>query len=297
MSRQRIVIVASGADEAAYARALLEEEDFEVQVVVVEGELDEQPARQPTAVEWDDHHLERLATLGTLAAGTAHEVNNLVTHLLATLYDASRSLSGLASSERGGNEERARRVRHDLESAVDACDQLRALARGITEYSNPAESGVIVTDLATILDETLHITGPELRRRAHIERAIGADTPRVRVNPSKLFQVFVNLLTNAAHAVSVRGSAGARIRIGTTREGGRARVDIEDTGCGIAPEVAARVFDPFFTTKSDESGTGLGLSVSRSIVEELGGELTFSSAVGKGTTFSVYLPAVPHRQI
>jgi two-component system, NtrC family, sensor kinase len=286
---RRVVVVAPSAQEAELARRALEESGVAVEAVVVEGEGHAPVPDCVRSTERDTHHLERLATLGTLAAGTAHELNNLLTHLLATLYDASRTLTSL---DAGDLDTTRARLRRDVDDALDASYQLRALARGITQYSSLGGPALMEADLPALLDEAMQIAGPELRRRAKIERSYAPDTPRVRVNPSKLCQVFVNLLTNAGHAIADRGDHEVgRIRISACRDEGRARIDVSDSGCGISQAVASRIFEPFFTTKGEEAGTGLGLPVSKAIVEEHGGELRFSSEVGVGTTFSVYLPA------
>jgi two-component system, NtrC family, sensor kinase len=284
-------VVAPSAHEAESARRILETSGVSAEAVVVHRGQDDPQAASGREAERDTHHLERLATLGTLAAGTAHELNNLLTHLLATLYDACRTLTFL-EEECDFDASRAR-LRRDLDGALDASYQLRALARGITQYSSLGGGDVMETDLPSLLDEALQIAGPELKRNARIERSFAPTTPRVRVNPSRICQVFVNLLTNAGHAIAGRDDAAeGRIRITTGVEGDRARVDVSDSGCGIAPEVASRIFEPFFTTKGEATGTGLGLPVSRAIVEEHGGELRFFSEVGVGTTFSVFLPAL-----
>jgi two-component system, NtrC family, sensor kinase len=296
VSVRRIVVGASSTEEAEAARELLETKGARVEAVVVEPDPSPPIAAEAGGAEPDPHHLERLATLGTLAAGTAHEVNNLLTHLLATLYDASRTLTWLDQADGDAAAPRAR-LRRDVDGALESCYQLRTLARGITQYSSLGGAGVMDTDLESLLDEALQIAGPELRRRAQIERTFHPATPRVRVNPSRICQVFVNLLTNAAHAIAARGGAApGKIRISAMLDGERARVDIADTGCGIGPAAASRIFEPFFTTKTDEAGTGLGLPVSRAIIDEHGGELSFTSEVGEGTTFSVHLPPLARRE-
>jgi signal transduction histidine kinase len=129
---------------------------------------------------------------------------------------------------------------------------------------------------------------PRLRPGVEIERRFGS-VPAVECAPRELEQVLLNLLLNAADAVGESGT----IRLSTTAAGGRARIDVEDDGCGIAPEALERVFDPFFTTKPVGQGTGLGLSISYEIVQRHGGEITVRSEVGRGTVFSVFLPLPP----
>jgi signal transduction histidine kinase len=130
----------------------------------------------------------------------------------------------------------------------------------------------------------------EVRSRARLVKEYGAPLA-VRGNEGKLFQVFLNLVINAAHAMRSETPSEHVLRVRTRLEGERVRIDISDTGHGIPPEVLSRIFDPFFTTKPTGVGTGLGLSISHSIVQKMGGEITVESEVGRGTTFTVRLPA------
>jgi signal transduction histidine kinase len=147
-----------------------------------------------------------------------------------------------------------------------------------------------------VLSTAAIIAGGEIRTRAQLREALGA-TPIVQGDETKLTQVFVNLLVNAAQAMQdvTPYRNEIELRCGTDQVG-HAVVEIHDTGCGIPDELQARVFDPFFTTKPVGLGTGLGLFVSRSIVEAHGGSITFESEVGRGTTFRVSLPPAPEPQ-
>ena len=286
----RIIVVAESATEAEAASQILAASGTEAEALVIEPDPGAQLRARVELHTRELQHVERLATLGTLAAGTAHEVNNMLTHLLAILYDANRTLAWLDQSP-DSDASRAR-LHRDIQSALDACDQLRALTRGMTQYSSSSKTELMDAHLGPLLAEAIQIVSPEVKPGTDIECTIADETPSVRVNPAKICQVFVNLLTNAAHAIAAQTSGQGGIRIATVLEGEDVRIDVADTGCGIEPAIASRVFEPFFTTKRDEAGTGLGLSVSRTIVAEHGGQLRFFSDVGEGTTFSVILPAV-----
>ena len=288
----RVVILAGSAEEAESAKRVLERESFDVGAVVVGAGEEAAPTPPDAEHGAEAHRVERLATLGTLAAGTAHEVNNLLTHLLATLYDVTRTLTWLRSTAGADLEAPVARVCRGADDAVEACYQLRALARGITQYGQPATHNLSDVSVASVLDEAVQLVIPQLKRRAHLERHFAHGLPRIRANPAKLCQVFVNLLLNAAHAIDDGGSPREHtIGLSAALDGQRVRVDVRDSGRGIDPQHAPRVFEPFFTTRTGEDGTGLGLSVSRQIAHDHGGEIQFSTEVGAGTTFSVWLPA------
>jgi len=235
-----------------------------------------------------DEHLQRLATLGTLAASSAHEVNNIVTQLLATLRHAVEATEHLDDSD-------AAAWRSKLESALDTgqlcCERLRELARGMTHCAQAPSSELAIVDIIEVLDQAVEIVNPELHTIALVQRDYESAIPPVRANAGKLCQVFVNLLVNAAHAVrDHRDRANHCVSIEARLADDWVCVDVRDTGTGMTEEITARVFDPFFTTKPSDVGTGLGLAVSRGIVDELGGRILVSTAPGKGTTFTVLLP-------
>ncbi len=238
-------------------------------------------------------HLDRLASLGTMAATLGHEISNPLTYVLMSIDFLERELGTpsleLPSGRLGGVLEGLGELRFGADRVRSIVQSLRVAAHG--EWAGPLGSL-----LAPVLSTAAIIAGGEIRTRAQLREALGA-TPIVQGDETKLTQVFVNLLVNAAQAM--RDVTPYRneieLRCGTDQVG-HAVVEIHDTGCGIPDELQARVFDPFFTTKPVGLGTGLGLFVSRSIVEAHGGSITFESEVGRGTTFRVSLPPAPEPQ-
>src|SRR4029079_12566875 len=180
---------------------------------------------------------------------------------------------GLAEARQGA--ERVRNIVRDL----------RVFARGDEEQSGPVA-------LRRVLDSSINIAWNEIRHRARLVKDYG-DTPMVEANESRLGQVFLNLLLNAAHAISEGETERNEIRVSTRTDGrGHAIIEIRDTGGGIPPDIRDRIFDPFFTTKAAGEGTGLGLWICSGILSALGGEISVDSDVGRGSTFRVMLPPV-----
>lgn len=228
----------------------------------------------------------RLAATGTLAAGIVHEINNPLTTVLLHLGAARHKAEQLAAASglAGSLVSDLVQIRESIETVRDIAHDLRALSRGTTEASGSA-------DVRAALRTAVAITAPQLRRRARVEQHY-APVPAVRGSEARLAQVFVNLLLNAADALAEGDAERGRVTIdvGPTPDG-RVCVAVGDTGQGISADSVDRVFDAFYSTKSSESSSGLGLWVSRGIVEGFGGELTVDSEPGAGATFRVVLPA------
>jgi PAS domain S-box-containing protein len=232
----------------------------------------------------------RLAAVGELAAGIAHEINNPLAFVRANLSMLRQHWGSLAVElEKAGagdacaalvaeGEEIVDESLEGVNRAVAIVRDVRGLARGGSERSELA-------DLHGLIDGVLRIAAPQLRERIRIERSYGAIRP-VRGAPQELQQVFLNLVLNAAQAFDEAGT----IRIATELEGDCVVVRVEDDGCGIAAEHLPRVFDPFFTTKPVGEGSGLGLGIAHGIVRSHGGEICVESRVGGGSRFSVLLP-------
>ena len=224
---------------------------------------------------------ERQVALGQLAAGVGHEINNPLTYIVANLeflrdhLDAGSVELTAATAEALDGAARIRRIVGDL----------KVFGRGKSDD----RTGVVV---AEVLDSAIKLARHAIRHRAVLERQDGP-LPVVKADASRLAQVFVNLLVNAADAFpdSRAGDPNAIIRVHAfTDERGRAVIEIIDTGVGIAAEDQKRLFEPYFSTKPVGEGTGLGLFVSRGIIEDLGGDLTIDSKVGRGTTVRICLP-------
>jgi len=253
------------------ARARLDDRGVPHQVVGTDQDITESKELVARVVFSD-----RMVSVGTLAGGVAHEINNP----LATI---SANLDQLA---RGGNPELAR-------EALQGVERIRAVVRGLMMFSRADTDRRTTLDLHRVLELAIGMTGNEIRHRARLVRNYGAPPP-VDGNEARLGHVFINLLVNAAQAIPDGHADRNEITI-TTRsdDAGWAVVEVRDTGAGIAPAVQGRIFDPFFTTKPVGQGTGLGLSICLGIVRSLGGEISATSQVDRGSVFSVSLPPAP----
>jgi PAS domain S-box-containing protein len=232
---------------------------------------------------------DRLASVGTLAAGVAHEINNPLAYVTSNLdlllEDVGQHAGGSLSAPTAEWVELARDARQ-------GCDRIRKIVRELMTFARPAEERRAAVELQPVLDLSIDMARHEIRHRARLVKDFG-DTPRVEADETHLGQVFINLLVNAAHAIPEGDARGNEIRVVTgTDDEGRAFVEVHDTGVGIPEDVLGRLFDPFFTTKPVGAGTGLGLSVSHGIVTDMGGEITARNRTDRrGATFRVVLPA------
>ncbi|MBI2059296.1 MAG: histidine kinase [Nitrospirae bacterium] len=259
---------------------------------------------------------EKLVSLGTLTAGIAHEINNPMAFLqnnlavlaryvrsLITVLRAYRTLEdragrlpqgdlqeSLADIRRIRESEKMDRITGDLGDLVreshEGADRISKIVSDLREFAHVDESEIEPTDINAILDSALGIMANELRHKAEIAKEYGS-VSKIPCAPRRLTQVFLNLLLNAAQAISTQGT----IRLRTRESNGTVRVEIEDTGAGIAAEHMPHLFEPFFTTKPAGKGMGLGLYLSYRIVERMGGTLEAESQLGVGSTFRVVLPA------
>jgi PAS domain S-box-containing protein len=222
---------------------------------------------------------ERLIAVGALAAGVAHEINNPLVAVTASLELLSRALADAPP-----------RVRDLLATASDGAERVGAIVRDLLIYSRSDDSPRGPVDVGRALDSALRMAGHELREHARVivDRA---EAPLVEANEARLAQVFLNLLRNAAQAIETAGGGGHEVHARCRTDArGWALVEIADTGCGIPPELRSQIFTPFFTTKPIGVGSGLGLSICQRLVSDLGGELAFDSEAGKGSVFRVALP-------
>lgn len=233
---------------------------------------------------------DRMAALGTLSAGVAHEINTPLAYVL-------------------GNLEVIEELTHDLEdtSAPDALAELRevvrevhdgaariqAVVRDLRNYAHqPVDRQPSKVGLPHLIDSVLRMAATEIHRRAKLVKELQA-APNVWANPQQLHQVLLNLVVNAAQAIPMGDVANNEVRVSTgTDASGRVLIEIADTGSGIEPRALRRIFDPFYTTKSQGEGTGLGLWICHTLISQMGGGIQVDSIVGLGTTFRVTLPAV-----
>jgi signal transduction histidine kinase len=253
---------------------------------------------------------EKLASIGQLAAGVAHEINNPIGFVLSNFKSLERYMTDVfdviaayeaaeAMLPPSGPQVTALRqaketaeldfVREDIKQLLiescDGLDRVKRIVQDLKDFSRVGENEWQTVDLVRGLESTLNVVRNEVKYKAEVVKRYGA-TPEVECMPSQLNQVFMNLLVNAAHAITDRGT----ITIGSGTAGDQVWVAVSDTGSGISPDLLSRIFDPFFTTKPVGQGTGLGLSLSYSIVRRHGGRIEVESEVGVGTTFRVWLP-------
>jgi PAS domain S-box-containing protein len=230
---------------------------------------------------------DRMASVGTLAAGVAHEINNPLAYVIANLDYARQEIEdAVASQLRLDSEEVPRALREAREGA----ERVRLIVKDLKTFSRPDDARLERVDLRRAIDSAVTLAWNELRHRARLVKAY-QPVPEVWANEARLGQVFLNLLINAAQAIPEGAADRNEICVSTRMdEQGRVVVEVQDTGAGIPEEIRSRVLEPFFTTKPLGEGTGLGLSICHGIIRSLGGELHFDSEVGKGTTFRVLLP-------
>jgi PAS domain S-box-containing protein len=228
---------------------------------------------------------DRMASVGTLAAGVAHEINNPLASVIANLDMALQDIVTLAETAKLPPD-----LSEELKDARVAADRVREIVRDLKIFSRGEEDRHGPVDVEHVLESTLRMAWNELRHRAKLVKNYG-HVPNVDAHESRLGQVFLNLIINAAHAIPAGNYEANEIRITTSLDSsGRVVVDIADTGTGISPEIRPRLFTPFFSTKPVGVGTGLGLAISHRIITQFGGTITYDTEVGKGTEFHITLP-------
>ncbi|HEX3765565.1 MAG TPA: ATP-binding protein, partial [Kofleriaceae bacterium] len=229
---------------------------------------------------------DRMTSLGTLAAGIAHEINNPLAFVIGNLEAMAETITALTVAERA-------ELAGQLHDARDGADRVRTIVRGLRSFTRSDEETRVPLSLDDVLEAATRLTGNELRHRAQLVREAGP-VPRVVADHGRLTQVVINLLVNAAHAIPEGHADHNRITVRTrTDEQGHAVVEIQDTGAGMTPDVQARAFEPFFTTKDVGVGSGLGLSICHGIITGLGGQIAIASEVGRGTSVRIVLPPSP----
>jgi signal transduction histidine kinase/response regulator of citrate/malate metabolism len=262
---------------------------------------------------------EKMASIGQLAAGVAHEINNptgFVSSNLKTLGDYQTDLNqllddyqalkdnlnalpdGALPGESKGLLEKVAAteeevdidyIREDtgslIEESCEGTERIKKIVDDLKHFAHPGEEKMKATDINAGLESTLNVVNNELKYKATIVKEFG-DLPIISAYPQQLNQVFMNILVNAAQAIEKSG----QIKIVTATIDGKAEIRISDTGCGISEENLSRIFDPFFTTKDVGKGTGLGMNIAYNIINKHEGDIRVESEIGKGTTFIIELP-------
>jgi two-component system, NtrC family, sensor kinase len=245
---------------------------------------------------------DRMASLGLLAAGVVHEVNTPLTYILSNLDWLDEELPSLREAmkrqvRRDGSgpelsslAERLEAVESTLRDIREGAERVRHIARDMKAFARGSDDDNMLVDLRGVLEAALKLALVHIRFRARVVRDY-QEVPLVRANESRLAQVFLNLVVNAAQAIpDDGGDHEIRVRL-WTGPNGEACAEVTDTGTGISPEHMAHLFEPFFTTKPTGEGTGLGLFICKSIIESFEGTITVDSRPGAGTTFRLGLPS------
>ena len=254
-------------------------------------------------------HQDKLASIGQLAAGVAHEINNPMGFIMSNLRSLKnyteteqQYLNALEEAVKNCCPEEQRRqleelchrldlsfIQEDIPSLIteslEGAERVKRIVLDLKDFARADESGLKETDLNQCVQSTVNIVRNEIKYVADLDLDLG-DISLIVCNPQQINQVIANLLLNAAHAIDGHG----RITVSTSSEWDQVLLTVTDTGCGIPLDIQKRIFDPFFTTKDVGKGTGLGLSISYDIVRKHGGEITLESEPGMGTTFMVRLP-------
>ena len=242
---------------------------------------------------------DRLASMGMLAAGLAHEINNPLAYVLGNLEVIASNLPALASLIRQLEPAAVEKTLGKgvlealLDSARDALEgtlRIRKISRSLDTFSRAEQVSVACVEIHRPIEAAVAMAHNEVKHRAVLVKELG-QVPPVLASDGKLAQVFLNLLINAAQAIPPGNVERNHIRIRTWAEEGQVLAEVSDTGPGMPAAILERVFEPFFTTKKVGEGSGLGLAISKNIITEFGGELRVESEVGKGTRVWMRLPA------
>ncbi len=290
------------------ARRRAAEEQLRESYAAVQRAHDDLKASQTTLIE-----SEKMASLGLLSAGVAHEINNPVGYILSNISTLADYLPKIAETynELKGIVEQidethplykareaieAKIVERDIDYLLDdtkdlvsetreGANRVLDIVRGLKNFAHADDNTLEYADINNCLESTLSLVKNELKYHCAIETKFG-EVPYVNCSVSKLGQVFMNILVNASYAISGNG----RIFITTNTEDNNVVIELEDNGSGMSEATLKQIFQPFYTTKPKGEGTGLGLAISYGIVEDHGGTIEATSTLGEGTKFSIRLP-------
>jgi signal transduction histidine kinase len=279
----RAVLDAGASD---YLAKPIDPHVFSTRLLIADRAIAESEARRSERETMESRlaFADRMASVGTLTAGVAHELNNPLMYVLSNLHLTREELEG--DREAGWTE----RARQQLDEAIQGAKRMQHIVRDLKTFSRVDDEQRSNVDLRGVLESSINMCWNEIRHRATLERDL-RDVPLVDANESRLGQVFLNLLVNALQALPNRPVGENRITVRThTDAEGWAVAEVSDNGTGIEADRLSRVFEPFFTTKSVSEGTGLGLAICRNIVQAAGGSIDVRTEAGRGTTFVVRLP-------
>ena len=221
----------------------------------------------------------KLRALGTLVAGVAHELNNPLNNIMLTAAVLKEQYEELTDEDK----------LEMVDDLIGQTERSRKIVRNLLDFARESETKLEALHLGELVDETVRLLGNQLKvKKVKLTTTVPEGVPPVHGDQQLLNEVFMNLIINALHVVPEGGEI--KILVDPDREEGFVGVDVVDTGPGIPDHIIGRIFDPFFTTKPKGTGTGLGLSVARGIVQKLGGTLSVTSSPGHGATFSMLLP-------
>ena len=246
-------------------------------------------------------HAAKMASLGQLVAGIAHELNNPISFIYSNmthLKDYSDKLISIvkkadkkADLEKEKSEAEFDYITQDLPKLIHSCQEgarrTRDIVVGLRNFSRLEEAKVKEVDIHSGIDDTLALLEGEFQSRIQIVKKYDKEMPKVLCYPSQLNQVFMNILSNAAHAISGEGKITIATKVISSN---KVEVKIQDTGKGMDDETREKIFDPFFTTKGVSRGTGLGMSISYGIIQKHGGDIVVKSKLNRGTEFIIQLP-------
>jgi two-component system NtrC family sensor kinase len=227
-------------------------------------------------------HAEKLAALGKIASGVAHEVNNP----LASIAGYAEDMIERLKSKREFQESEIQEFVESLQIIEDQAYRLKDLTRKLLNFARQTELQLDETDINQLVDETISLMAIKHRSKLAISTKLSPSIPMLKTDRSKLQQIFMNLLDNAVDAIQRSGE----IKVLTQHTNNDVKIIFKDTGMGIPIQIQNRIFDPFFTTKPVGKGTGLGLSICYGLVKKLKGSIEFESFPLKGSTFIVTLP-------